>query len=158
MNRKVSFALSLIMFWIKGQVETDTRFVKIKNSNTVLGFIPAGSNNQTIPLKNISATQINSSYKIMPMIIGIIFMFIGLSQISNSFMSFLIFGLIGVGLFGSGILTTLAIQRAGNDYIIAVPFFEKAKLLEAQDMIEEALAHDADKTDLNLYMNRKDEA
>lgn len=58
-------------------------------------------------------------------------------------------------IFGSGMLTTLIIQRAGNDYLVSVPFFEKGKLIAAQDQIEDALAHDTDKTDLNQFFDKK---
>ena len=58
----------------------------------------------------------------MPMIFGIIIMLIALSMIGSSFFSALIFFLIGALIFGSGMLTTLIIQRAGNDYLVSVPF------------------------------------
>lgn len=77
-----------------------------------------------------------------------------LSKLSSSFFAALVFFLIGALIFGSGILTTLIIQRAGNDYMISVPFFEKNKLLMAQDKIEEALAYDTDKTDLNQFFEK----
>lgn len=91
----------------------------------------------------------------MPMIFGIIIMLIALSMIGSSFFSALIFFLIGALIFGSGMLTTLIIQRAGNDYLVSVPFFEKSKLINAQDYIEEALANDTDKTDLNQFFDKK---
>jgi hypothetical protein len=82
-------------------------------------------------------------------------MLIALSMIGSSFFSALIFFLIGALIFGSGMLTTLIIQRAGNDYLVSVPFFEKSKLINAQDYIEEALANDTDKTDLNQFFDKK---
>jgi len=56
----------------------------------------------------------------------------------------------------SGIQTVLVIQRAGADYYVSVPFFEKSKLLSIQDTITEALAQDTDKTDLNMYLDKKE--
>lgn len=91
----------------------------------------------------------------MPMIFGIIIMLIALSMIGSSFFSALIFFLIGALIFGSGMLTTLVIQRAGSDYLVSVPFFEKGKLIAAQDQIEDALANDTDKTDLNQFFDKK---
>ncbi|WP_259335358.1 hypothetical protein [Bombilactobacillus bombi] len=64
--------------------------------------------------------------------------------------------LIGAGiLLGSGLQNVLVIQRAGSDYLIPVPFFEKAKLLTIQDAITEMLAQDTDKTDLNMFFEKK---
>ncbi|MFI8628621.1 hypothetical protein ACIGA4_11900 [Staphylococcus capitis] len=154
MKKEFNFALSILFFWIKGNLSVDSRFVKVNTANVILGIFPAGRDSETIPLKNISSTKISSKYKIMPMIFGIIIMLISLSKLSSSFFAALVFFLIGALIFGSGILTTLIIQRAGNDYMISVPFFEKNKLLMAQDKIEEALAHDTDKTDLNQFFEK----
>ena len=125
MNKKVEFSLSILFFWIKGQLSVDSRFVKVNTANSVLGIFPAVRDSKTIPLKNISSTKLSSKYKIMPMI------------------------------FGSGMLTTLVIQRAGKDYLVSVPFFEKGTLIAAQDQIEDALANDTDKTDLNHFLTKK---
>ncbi|MCK6221791.1 hypothetical protein [Staphylococcus capitis] len=154
MKKEFNFALSILFFWIKGNLSVDSRFVKVNTANVILGIFPAGRDSETIPLKNISSTKISSKYKIMPMIFGIIIMLISLSKLSSSFFAALVFFLIGALIFGSGILTTLIIQRAGNDYMISVPFFEKNKLLMAQDKIEEALAYDTDKTDLNQFFEK----
>lgn len=156
MGRTVNFAISLLFFWVKGSVFVDDRFVKVNRGNTILGFIPAGKDAQTIPLKNISSAQLTSKYKVFPMLIGGIFILIALSIIGNSFFAGLIFLLIGVGIFGSGTLTTLIIQRAGSDYTVSVPFFEKNKMAQVQDMIDEALVVDTDKTDLSKYMDKKE--
>ncbi|MGC7613339.1 hypothetical protein ACP2XV_09380 [Staphylococcus epidermidis] len=155
MNKKVEFSLSILFFWIKGQLSVDSRFVKVNTANSILGIFPAGRDSETIPLKNISSTKLSSKYKIMPMIFGIIIMLIALSMIGSSFFSALIFFLIGALIFGSGMLNTLVIQRAGSDYLASVPFFEKGKLIAAQDQIEDALANDTDKTDLNQFFDKK---
>lgn len=49
--KEFEFSTSLLFFWVKGKVEVDNRFVKTKLSNTLLGFIPAGKDQQSIPLK-----------------------------------------------------------------------------------------------------------
>lgn len=155
LEKKVVFSLSLLFFWIKGFVSVDSRFVKASKGNTILGFVPAGKDNQSIPLKNISSSMISSQYKIWPILIGIILMFSSLGMMGDSFVGGVILFLIGVSLAGSGIQTTLIIQRAGSDYIIPVPFFEKAKIVTIQDAITEMLAHDTDKTDLNRFFDQK---
>lgn len=155
MGKKVEFSLSMLFFWVKGFISVDSRFVKVSKGNTILGFIPAGKDNQSIPLKNISSTMISSQYKIMPILFGVIIIFISLSAIPINFIGALIMLLIGVGILGSGVQTVLIIQRAGSDYFVGVPFFEKAKLLVIQDAITEALAHDTDKTDLNMFFDKK---
>lgn len=146
--------MSLAFFWIKGFTEIDYRFIKTSKPNTILGFIPAGSDKQSIPLKNVSSASISSSYKLIPMFIGLVIFMIGVSMILVSFVAGIIYLLLGVAIFSSGIKTTLCIQKSGSDYYISVPFFEKEKLYDIQDKINQALASDADKTDLSLYHNR----
>lgn len=155
-EKRIDFSLSLLFFWIKGFISVDQRFVKVLKSNTILGFIPAGKDNQNIPLKNISSTTISSQYKIKPILIGILIVFFSFGMISESFIIGLLFLAIGVGVVGSGLQNTLNIQRAGADYHVAVPFFEKAKLLSIQDSITEALEGDTDKTDLNMFFDKKE--
>lgn len=155
MKKEMEFSLSILFFWIKGDLAVDSRFVKVNTANSVFGIFPAGRDSQTIPLNNISSTRLSSKYKIMPMIFGIIIMLISLSILGSSFFSALIFFLIGALVFGSGMLTTLIIQRAGNDYLISVPFFEKAKLIQAQDYIEEALANHSDNRDMSQFFDKK---
>lgn len=155
MEKRVDFSLSMLFFWVKGFISVDSRFVKVSKGNTILGFIPAGKDNQSIPLKNISSTMISSQYKIKPIIFGIIIIFFSLGMMADSILGSLILLLIGVGILGSGLQNILIIQRAGADYIVPVPFFEKAKLISIQDGIVEALAQDTDKTDLNMFFDKK---
>lgn len=157
LEKKVEFSLSMLFFWVKGFISVDSRFVKTSKGNTILGFIPAGKDNQSIPLKNISSTMISSQYKIKPILLGVIIIFISLSMMSSSFIGALIMLLIGVGILGSGLQNILVIQRSGADYFVPVPFFEKAKLIAIQDVITEALAQDTDKTDLNMFFDKKEQ-
>ena len=56
---------------------------------------------------------------------------------------------------GSGIQTLLIIEKAGSPYVISVPFFEKKKMQSLNNIIHEALTEDTDKTDLNLFFDKK---
>lgn len=153
--KNISFSTSLLFFWVKGAVEVDNRFVKTNLSNTILGFIPAGKDEQSIPLKNISGSMLSSKYNIKAIIIGLIFIFLGFSSMGQSFIGGLIWLIIGIGIGGSGIQTILNIEKSGTPYYISVPFFEKAKMKELNQYIHAALAEDTDKTDLNLFFDKK---
>lgn len=155
MERITEFSLSFLFFWVKGSVGVDSRMVKVQKKNTVLGFIPAGSDNQNIPLKNISSTTLSSSFNIKAIIIGFLILFISLNILGDSFLVGVLLFIIGLGIASSGILTILVIQRSGSDYYLSVPFYEKSKLLVIQDEIELGLSNDADKTDLNLFFDKK---
>src|SRR5699024_1399039 len=153
--KKVEFAISLLFFWVKGAVEVDNRFVKTKISNTILGVIPAGKDQQSIPLKNISGSMLSTKFFIKPFFIGFILILLGFGLIGDSFIAGLILLVVGAGTAGSGIQTVLMIEKAGSPYYISVPFFEKQKMQSLNNMIHEALADDTDKTDLNLFFDKK---
>ncbi|MRS27607.1 hypothetical protein, partial [Bacillus sp. RIT694] len=136
----LEFSTSLLFFWIKGRVDVDNRFVKTNLSNTLLGFIPAGKDQQNIPLKNISGAMLSTKYFFKPIILGILIFLFGLGTLSDSFIGGLIFLLIGIGIAGSGIQTILRIEKSGTPYHISVPFFEKEKMQLLNDIIHNALA------------------
>lgn len=153
---ELNFSTSLLFFWVKGKVEVDSRFVKTNLSNTFLGFIPAGKDQQSIPLKNISGATLSTKYFIKPMILGLILFFMGLSSLgnTNSFVLGFILLVLGIGVAGSGIQTILNIEKSGTPYLISVPFFEKQKMQILINNIHNALAEDTDKTDLNLFFEK----
>jgi hypothetical protein len=130
--------------------------VKTKLSNTILGFIPAGKDEQSIPLKNISGSTLSSKYNLKAIIIGLFFILFGFSSIGDSIFAGLIWLIIGFGIAGSGIQTILNIEKSGTPYYIkCFPFFEKEKIKELNQYIHTALAEDTDKTDLNLFFDKK---
>ncbi|MGE8034596.1 hypothetical protein B1B04_02875 [Lysinibacillus sp. KCTC 33748] len=155
--KKIIFSTSLLFFWVKGAVEIDNRFVKTNLSNTILGFIPAGKDEQNIPLKNISGSMLSSKYNLKAIIIGLFIISLGFSSMDGSLIGGLFWLIIGIGIAGSGIQTILSIEKSGTPYYISVPFFEKAKIQELNQYIHAALAEDTDKTDLNLFFDKKNQ-
>jgi hypothetical protein len=101
--------------------------------------------------------MLSTKYFFKPIILGILIFLFGLGTLSDSFIGGLIFLLIGIGIAGSGIQTILRIEKAGTPYHISVPFFEKEKkkMQLLNDIIHNALADDTDKTDLNLFFDKK---
>ncbi|MGE7186253.1 hypothetical protein ACQKKK_20470 [Peribacillus sp. NPDC006672] len=153
--KEIEFSTSLLFFWVKGKVAVDNRFVKTNLSNTLLGFIPAGKDQQSIPFKNISGAMLSTKYFIKPMIFGLILFFMGLGSLGNSFILGLILLILGIGIAGNGIQTILNIEKSGTPYLISVPFFEKQKMQLLNTSIHNALAEDTDKTDLNMFFEKK---
>ncbi|AOM81709.1 hypothetical protein [Salisediminibacterium beveridgei] len=158
MEKKVNFSLSLLFFWVKGFVSVDSRLIKVSGMNTLLGFIPVGKDNQSIPLKNVSSTTLSTSYRLKRMIIGLIIILFSVVMMTDTagFIAGLFYLSVGVIVILSGILSVLVIERAGSDYFIPVPFYDRSKLVEAQNYIEEALEHETDKTDLNMFFDKKE--
>lgn len=151
-TKKFIFALSTLFFWVKGFINVDSRFVKVNSKNTILGgIIPAGQKNRSIPLKSISEVYLSSSYKIFPIFLGALLMIAGLNYLGSNIVTAFILIIIGIGSFGSGIKTVLVLQLVNSEYIVDAPFFEKSKMIDVKEFIDESLAHEIDKTDMNLH-------
>jgi len=154
--RSVSFSLSLLFFWIQGSISVDRHFVMIDTRNTILGIIPAGSNSQSIPLSNISNASLYTSYKIGRMILGFLIFLWGFFEFTKEGdpIGGIIILFIAILLIGNGIVTVLAIGRAGSDYYVSVPFYEKTKMIEISDAINDMLIYTEDKKDVTANSDR----
>lgn len=154
--KKTTFSTSFLFFWVKGEIEVDSRFIKTNISNTILNIIPSGRDKQSIPLKNVSGSTISTSFKIKPFIIGLIIALGGLASIRDSFFAALVLLILGMALALSGIQTVLTIEKSGSNMQISVPFFNKTDLIEISQTIDHALSEDIDKTDLNMFFDKKE--
>lgn len=150
------FSISLIFFWIKGHLSVDNRFIKMRVPNTIFGIIPAGSDNETIPLKTVSNLKVSTRYRVWPLVIGVIIALSALGSLGDSFFGAVIMLIIGVAIAGSGIQKKLSFQKSGTEETISVPFFEKDVLSNIEKAIIEGLEKDTDKTDLGMYFDKKE--
>lgn len=122
--RNDEFVSSLSTFYIKsGFAVTNKRFIS-NYPNIVMGIFPMGISNTTFTLKQISWVQIDISYKIFRMILGIIIWFIWLWTIDEAGVLFLIAGIL---LFGSWIQTGIKIVTSWGVTFCPVIFWEKDK-------------------------------
>lgn len=152
---KIIFSISLICFWLKGEIEVDSRFIKTRLANTILGLIPVGSDQQIIPLKNVSGSMLSTKYKVKSMLFGFVLVFFGFPSLFYFSITNLIPFVLGIIIILSSVQTTLKIEKSGTPYEIHVPFFEKTKLQLVNALIQNALANDIDKTNLNLFFDQK---
>lgn len=149
----LKFSLSLLMFWLKGSIyiPSNLRTVQTKTRNTILGIIPAGKDEQSIPMSNISATMLKTKFKFISLIIGAALIYAGIATIGQGNISgSLIELLIGVFIFGAGIQTRLEIQRSGSTYEISVPFYERSKMAKAKKFIDEAVNRTEERRDVEM--------
>ena len=143
------------MFWIKGKIEVDSRFVNVEIPNTVLGIFPLGKKRDSLPVHTISNLQIDIAIKIKPILIGLFLLFASFAMLGDSVFAGLLFGVISLEIAGSGILTTLTFDKSGSKQVISVPFFEAKKLEAAQTEIYSLISNSADGRDLGLYFEKK---
>lgn len=141
------FSTSTIAPWIKGEVGLDRRTIRLNLTNTILGFIPAGRDQQTIPLSNVTNVTVSSSYNTGSIILGVLLVLFGLGMLPHSIAVGIIALLVGTPLLLNGPRTCLLIQRGGSDCPVFVPFFEKGKMSSIKSSVDKALAYTEDKAD-----------
>lgn len=162
MEKKFIYCQSLLLPWIKSSISINQSTLLVNERNTLLCF-PLGQNNQSIAVKNISASSTIEKYDLKKMVIGGILFLWGVTSFFNSFEYFNFFNLIlslVIAVFGfnvaySGLICQLIINRSGSNYHITVPFFERKKIKEINEIIHQLIMNDADKTDLSLYFDKK---
>lgn len=152
---KVQFSISLLFFWIKGEVSVDKRFIKTNFANTILGMFPAGKDEQNIPLNNVSGANLNTKYSFKRIVVGLILMMFGFGNLASDFFTGFLILAIGVVVFLSSIETVLTIEKSGTNLHVLVPFFEKTKMSVIASQINDGLTYVADQNDLNRFFDEK---
>lgn len=138
--KTVEFSRSFLFPWVKGRISLEDRMVKTRRVHTVLGIIPAGTDNQTMPLSNISAVGVNTRYNIKTILIGAALAVGGVLCLTGSFLLALVLLLAGAAFIGSGILTEINFSKGGGSYIIKAACYNKKKIVAIAGVINQALA------------------
>lgn len=124
-----TFLASLVAPYLKAQLMCSTTRFVFKAPNTLFGIIPVGSNENTIPLRNVASVTSNVAFRFGRFILGLILAIAGLAVIGDSpFGGFILLALGIIGILGS-FPTALQVQNpAGGTTTIEVSPLEKAKL------------------------------
>ena len=144
-EKKVVFSVALLFFWIKGFISVDRHVIKVSRVNTILGFIPAGRDEQTFALRNVQGSSTSSSYKAGRFVSGALMAIVGFTLFEASVLLALVLIFFGVVIFLGGMLTSITIDGNGSRYRIEVPFFEKQKIAEINQEIHNAVIYREDK-------------
>lgn len=124
----VTTPLSVFCFWIRGTYTLTDRSVEISEPNRILGCIPVGRRNSSIPLWSISGVQIDSWYSVGEIIAGIIALLLGIVAFSQSAIMALIIILFAIGVILCSIHTRFRIQNNGTEYAVDIPFYGKKQI------------------------------
>ena len=151
---------SLLFPWMKSTIGIDDNLIQLNQANSVLGIIPLGYIKQNIPINNISASMVYRHYNFIALLIGLIFMGLGIIGIIHFIISFynieVTFLLpLGLYIFLRGITSALIIQRSGDNYCICTPFYEQKTLNQINDELNKKLIQRAENTDLSQFFDKK---
>ncbi|PHU39625.1 hypothetical protein CSX00_09940 [Pseudobutyrivibrio ruminis] len=137
----IQYMTGLLTFYLKGEISTDENFVKLKVPNTILALIPLGSQNHTIAVNQLASVASSFSLNFKRLIVGFLLACFSLSAFSDSFILGLILLLWGISTILTSFATELLISStAGDSYYVSFLIFEKAKAVQAEQLINNMIA------------------
>ena len=134
----ITYVQSLLTFYLKGEIGADQNFVKLKDPNTILGFIPLGSHQESIPINQITSVQSSFRMRLGKLVIGILVAILAIAALFNKggFILFLIFGLIAANLIlGAFDVSLLINMTSGRTRLLSFFIFDREKAAKAEQMI-----------------------
>ena len=129
------FLISIIAPYLKGQMMCSTTRFVFKVPNTLLGVIPVGSNENTIPISAIAAVSTSSKLRVGRAILALIFILAGLSTMGSTHGTGstifwgIVMTLLGISFAATCMPMVLTVQNhAGGATALEVAIFERSKL------------------------------
>lgn len=149
---RMDYMASILFFWVKGYIEVDNRVIKVQRQNTIAHIIPAGEDKQVFRLDNVQGSSQHTSYKLFNFIVGALIAFFGFETLGSNAILGIVLAVFGVIIFLNGIVTELIINGNGSNYFVGVTLFDKQKIIDINQKIQEALMYGQDAHDNNRVM------
>jgi hypothetical protein len=139
------FLISVLAPYLKAQMMcSSTRFV-YKVPNTLLGLIPIGSNENTMPISAIAAVSTSNKFRVGRALIAIALVLYSLSSFSKNFFPALIILLLGIAYAATSFPMALSVQNhAGGTTSLEVSIFDRAKLERFRQELQNRVFADKD--------------
>lgn len=148
--KKITFMTSLLTFYLKGEISHEQNFIRLKWPNTILTFIPLGSNKENLPVNQISSVSTSFSLVIKDFLLGIVVAVLGFLLFQN-FLGIITLA-IGAGMCITAFQTILTIDMtSGTEYHLPFLLFEKSKAVEAEEYINTMISNRMDDTNTRVH-------
>ena len=146
------FMVSLLLFYMKGEVNIEKNMVRASFPNTIFKLIPLGKTNKTIPVNQISSIDDSFRLDVKAFILGIIAVIFGFSVLSDSVLLGILLLVYGVSTVVSSFETILVVySTAGVPFVISFVIFEKEKALQIKAELDRITNYHNDSHDLNIH-------
>lgn len=137
-----SFSPNIVLAWLNAEIVLTNKRLVGKNPNTLFGVIPVGEDNINQPLKNVSNVRVSTNFRVLRLIVGIVFLLGGLSTIGSSVIAGMILLIIGAVLTLTSWLAELVVtDTSGRNNPISVSGLEKDRLSALADEINSSLTY-----------------
>ena len=146
------FMVSLLLFYMKGEVNIEKNMVRASFPNTIFKLIPLGKTNKTIPVNQISSIDDSFRLDVKAFILGVIAVIFGFSVLSDSVLFGILLLVYGVSTVVSSFETILVVySTAGVPFVISFVIFEKEKALQIKAELDRITNYHNDSHDLNIH-------
>lgn len=146
------FMVSLLLFYMKGEVNIEKNMVRASFPNTIFKLIPLGKTNKTIPVNQISSIDDSFRLDVKAFILGVIAVIFGFSVLSDSVLFGILLLVYGVSTVVSSFETILVVySTAGVPFVISFVIFEKEKALQIKGELDRITNYHNDSHDLNIH-------
>lgn len=161
-RQSFTYITSYLTFYLKGTVDVEADRVHLNTPNTILGFIPLGSQKRTLDIKHIVEVESDFHVSILALLIGLFltpFTLEGFSAFgegdSGSGLLYLILGLWGISMILNAFSTTVTISLASSEKIaLSLVIFEKGKADAIADALNKALLLRTRDTNFRVHADR----
>lgn len=147
----ISFITSYLTFYLKGHVNCDNNFVEISCPNTILKLIPLGALKKTFPVEQVSSVNSNFKLDLGSLLWGAFLALLGFGSLSDNVILGFVLMAVGALTILSSIQTTVHVTVAGNDYLIPLIIFEKAKAEQICAGINQMIANRYSDTNVRIH-------
>ena len=136
----ITFMISLLLFYMKGEIRMEQNFIKTKLPNAIL-FIPFGTKRKSIPINQISSVNSNFSLNPKSFICGLVALIAAIICLGGS-PAWGIILLLLAALFIIDSFTTMLVIEKTSGNVEEIPFYimEKTKCENIEEMINQIIS------------------
>lgn len=135
-----SFSPNMVLFWLKVNATVTNKRIVARQPNTLLGMIPLGYENMTIPLRSVAGVGVSVKFSLGQFLFSVVLLFLGLSIIADYLFPGLVITLLGVVLLLGSLRAALKIENtAGSAQFVKVAVTERAKLEQFRAVIDQRI-------------------
>lgn len=153
----VTYVVSLLTFYLKGEIRSEQNFVVFQEPNTVLGLIPLGKHTDRIPVHQIASVSTNFRLKLGKLVYGILaFLFgFGLFGQPGGFLPGLIILILAVNwILDAFEIDLTLITTSGAVKRIDFFIFDKEKAVLAEQQIHAMISNRMSDTNVREQTDR----
>jgi len=103
------FAPDICLFWLKAKYKPTSKRIIHSAPNTILGLIPSGRRERSLPLNNISSVMTTYEFDVGRFAVGCFLLIVGLAVAASN--------LIGLPVFVVGFILTLSPNRTSFAFV-----------------------------------------